>query len=133
MEAPEREGAAGVTVWYDGGCPICTREVGLMRRLDRRGAVVFRDVSQAGDAADLPKPPQTLLARFHAAQDGRLYEGAAAFALVWRNIPPLRWAGRLAMAPPVLWLLERAYDGFMRIRPALQAVARRSLGGGARR
>ena len=28
-----------VTVWFDGACPLCLREIALMRRLDKRGAI----------------------------------------------------------------------------------------------
>lgn len=125
MYAANRGRSCGVTVWYDGDCPICVREVALLQRLDAQEAIDFRDISQIGREDDLPAPRQDLLARFHAAENGRLLNGAAAFALVWRNIPRLRWAGKLAASPPVLWGLERAYSVFLRLRPRLQAAARR--------
>ena len=49
--------------------------------------------------------------------------GAAAFAAMWRAIPVLRPLGQAARFPPLLWLLERAYRGFLRIRPRLQVWA----------
>ncbi|WP_428978583.1 DCC1-like thiol-disulfide oxidoreductase family protein [Chenggangzhangella methanolivorans] len=33
---------AKVLVWYDDGCPLCRREIAVMRRLDRRDAIEFR-------------------------------------------------------------------------------------------
>ena len=33
--------SAPVKVWYDGACPLCLREIALMRRLDRRGRISF--------------------------------------------------------------------------------------------
>ena len=30
-----------VEVFYDGDCPLCTREIRLLRRLDRRGRIRF--------------------------------------------------------------------------------------------
>ncbi len=111
-----------VKVWYDGECPLCLREIQLMRRLDRRGAVRFIDV-QSGGACPLDR--QTLLARFHAQEgDGPIVSGARAFAAMWRAIPLLRPLGLLARNPAVLWILERAYLGFLRIRPRLQAALR---------
>ena len=51
----------------------------MMRRLDRRGAIRFVDVSTAQDDA-CPIARADLLARFHASEDGRLLSGGAAFA-----------------------------------------------------
>jgi len=109
-----------VTVWYDGACPLCLREIGVMRRLDRRGAIEFIDVSDKGEPASCPIDRATLLERFHAEEDGRLLNGAAAFAAMWRAIPVLRPLGLAARVPLVLRLLEAAYRQFLKIRPRLQ-------------
>lgn len=108
-----------LTVWYDGACPLCLREIALMRRLDRRERIVFQDVSERGPA-NCPLDQAELLARFHAREDDRIVSGAEAFAAMWRQIPLLRPLGELARLPPALWLLERAYRGFLRLRPRLQ-------------
>ena len=112
-----------VTIWFDGACPLCLREIGLMRRLDRRGAISFLDIDDS--ATSSPIDPALLLARFHAREgDGPLLHGAAAFAAMWRAIPLLRPLGIAARLPPVLWVLEGAYRAFLRVRPRLQAWAR---------
>ena len=56
-----------------------------------------------------------------------MVEGAAAFVAMWRVLPALRPLAALASPPPVLWLLERAYQLFLRLRPGLQAMVRRCL------
>jgi predicted DCC family thiol-disulfide oxidoreductase YuxK len=107
-----------VTVWFDGACPLCRREIALMRRLDRRGRIAFVDVASA--EAVCPIDRRELLARFHAEEDGRILSGAAAFAAMWRAIPMLRPLGLLACRRAVLRLLEAAYLRFLRVRPVLQ-------------
>lgn len=116
---------SNVTVWYDGSCPLCRREIALMQRLDRRGAIRFIDAADGGPA-DCPLAADELLARLHASEDGRLVSGAAAFAAMWRAIPLLRPLGLLARNRVVLALLERAYRAFLKARPALQRAARRA-------
>ena len=111
-------------VWHDGACPLCRREIALMRRLDRRGAIRFVDISEGADA-QCSIDRSALLERFHASEDGRLLSGAAAFAAMWRAVPLLRPLGLLARNPLVLALLERAYGMFLRFRPRLQHLARR--------
>jgi predicted DCC family thiol-disulfide oxidoreductase YuxK len=112
-----------LTVWHDGDCPLCRREIALMRRLDRRGAIRFVDAA-SGDAS-CPVDRATLLARFHAREDGRLLSGAAAFAAMWRAIPLLRALGLAARDRRVLALLEWGYLRFLRARPTLQRLANR--------
>ncbi len=109
-----------LTVWFDGACPLCQREIALMRRLDRRQAIQFVDASDPQADAQCPLDRATLLARFHAEENGRLLSGAAAFAAMWRAIPPLRPLGLLARNPRMLRLLERAYIRFLAVRPRIQ-------------
>lgn len=108
----------GIEVWFDGDCPLCRREIALMRRLDRRGAIRFHDVATGEGACPLDRT--ALLARFHAREDGQMLSGAAAFAAMWRAIPLLRPLGLLARNRRVLAGLERLYLAFLKVRPALQ-------------
>lgn len=112
-----------VTVWHDGGCPLCRREIALMRRLDRGGAISFVDASDP--AIGCPVDRDALLARFHARENGRMLSGAAAFAAMWRAIPVLRPLGLVARNGIVLAGLERAYRLFLRLRSPLQTLVRR--------
>jgi predicted DCC family thiol-disulfide oxidoreductase YuxK len=120
---------AQLLVWFDGGCPLCQREIAWMRRLDRRGAIAFLDI--AAEDTVCPLDRAALLARFHAREGTLILSGAAAFAAMWRAIPVLRPFGLAARNPVVLWLLERLYRGFLRIRPPLQVLARRASRHGA--
>lgn len=112
-----------LTVWYDGTCPLCRREIALMRWLDRRHAIRFVEANSQDAACPIDRA--ALLARFHAMEDGVVLSGAAAFAAMWRAIPALRPLGLAARRPWVLALLERAYGRFLRVRPALQRLVRR--------
>jgi len=112
-------------VWHDGACPLCRREIALMRRLDRHGALHFIDATTTQEAA-CPIDRAELLTRFHASEDGELLSGAAAFAAMWRAIPLLRPLGIAARAPWVLAALELGYRAFLRVRPRLQRLAARA-------
>ncbi len=105
-------------VWYDSGCPLCTREIALMRRFDRAGRIDFVDAADPEMACPLDRT--LILARFHALENGALLSGAAAFAAMWRAIPLLRPLGQLARIPVIERLLESAYVRFLKVRPRLQ-------------
>lgn len=111
-----------VTVWFDGGCPLCRREIALMRRLDRRRRLECIDLTAPGAACPIDR--RTLLARFHArVGNGPMLDGAAAFAAVWRALPALAPLGRIAQWRPCARVLEITYRAFLRVRPRLQGLA----------
>ena len=109
-----------VTVWYDGQCPLCIREIALMRRMDKAGAITFLDA--ADEAISCPLDRQLILARFHAREGDNLLSGAAAFAAMWRAIPALRPLGQLARNGVLLAIMEGAYRMFLKVRPLLQRI-----------
>jgi predicted DCC family thiol-disulfide oxidoreductase YuxK len=115
-----------LTVYYDGACPLCAREIAFLKRLDRRRRIAFEDVAEPGAGASCPVESQRLLARFHARlPDGQLVDGARAFTETYAQIPglgPVKWLGRFGPSRAVLNL---AYAGFLTIRPGLQRLARR--------
>ncbi|KXV26166.1 DUF393 domain-containing protein [Gluconobacter japonicus] len=112
-----------VTVWHDGNCPLCQKEIALMRRLDWRGNIQFIDATS--ETADCPLSRHELLERFHAREGEQIYDGAAAFAAMWRAIPPLRLLGEIARFPLMLRGLEYLYGHFLRVRPVLQKIMRK--------
>lgn len=117
-----------LTVLYDGDCPLCRREIAHVRGLAQRqadAAMCFVDVSR-GDGPASAAERAALMARFHVQRaDGSRLSGAAAFVAMWARLPGWRWIARFAQLPGALQLLEFAYRGFLRLRPMLQAVARR--------
>ncbi len=115
-------------VFYDGSCPLCTAEIGVYRAQDTKGALTLIDVSQSTDLPD-GLTQAAVMARFHVmTQEGRVLSGAAAFVEVWRALPGWRWLARLSDLPGVLWLMERAYRGFLPIRPYLSRAFGRVFG-----
>src|SRR5918997_2734836 len=112
---------ADVLVRFDGACPLCVREIAWMRRLGRRNAIAFVDVSRAAaqDGAGCPIDRSALLARFHALEDGRVVSGAGAFAAMWRAVPLLRPLGLAARNRLVLAGVGRLFGLFLRGRPRL--------------
>ena len=125
MTTPTTQPTPQVTVWFDNDCPLCVREINLMRRLDRRQAVDFVSI-QGGTGC--PISTDELMKRFQAQEQGEaIVSGAAAFAAMWRAIPVLRPLGLLARFKPVLWVLERMYRGFLKIRPWLQRRVRQMV------
>lgn len=118
--------AKGPTVYYDGGCPLCAREIAFFRRRAGADAVCWVDVHNLTGDEVVPGLSKTdALARFHiTTPEGQVVSGGAAFAQLWAALPGFRPLGRLFQRAPLTWLLDRAYDLFLKVRPRLQGWTR---------
>lgn len=117
-----------LTVYFDGSCPLCVREISLLRRLDGGKRIVFEDVSPPDATPSCPIEREALMARFHARlPDGRLVEGAQAFTESWSRIPWMVWVRPIGQFAPTRWLLNGFYSLFLKVRPRLQRFVRRRV------
>ena len=111
---------APLTVYFDGGCPVCSREIAHYRRQPGAEVCAWVDASRCADAelgAGLTRA--AALGRFHVRRaDGELVDGMRGFATLWRVLPRSAWLGRIASFGPMLALLEFAYQGFLVMRRA---------------
>lgn len=104
-------------VYFDGGCPLCRREIDWYRARVPMTPVEWIDVSAGAcdPAGDLCRADAMRV--FHVrCSDGELARGALAFALLWQRFPNLRAAGRFAALPGIHHALELAYRVFLRLR-----------------
>jgi predicted DCC family thiol-disulfide oxidoreductase YuxK len=110
-----------IKLLHDGLCPVCSREVRLLRRLDRgRGKIAFEDIAAPGFAPErygltLPQ----VVGSMHAIRpDGTVVRAMEvfreAYALVGLGwlLAPTRW-------PLLRPLFDRLYRIFARFRPRL--------------
>ena len=114
-----------LTVYFDGSCPLCRREIAMYRRLPQAATIAWVDVSAAQDLGGALSC-EAAMARFHVRDaQGRLFSGAAAFSRMWRVFPGWRWLGHVSAWPILSSLFEVAYRLFLPLRPSLQRLARR--------
>ena len=112
--------AAACAVYYDGGCPICSREIALYQRLSEGEGdrPAFENIAASGTSLPEGVSREQALARLHVRLgSGEVVSGASAFIAMWRATPRFRLLGRIASVPPLPWLLELAYVGFLKVRP----------------
>ena len=115
-------------VFYDGECPLCAREIALIRRLDRgRGQVDLVDLAASDfDATDYGLDQGTIEDRIHGQwPDGRIIEGVDVFIALYGAVG-LGWLAAPAKWPGLRWLLDRAYVWFARNRLRLTGRAPKS-------
>lgn len=106
-----------VEVFYDSECPLCMREIAMLRRKDRALRIQFTDIaSPSFEAGAYGRTQEAFLARIAGRlPDGTWLEGVEVFrrlyaAIGWRRaVAVSRWPG-------VSQLLELAYGWFARNR-----------------
>lgn len=106
-----------VEIFYDSGCSLCSKEIALVRRLDRRGRIRLTDIVAPGfDAAALGTDFETLMRRIHGRlPDGTWIEGVDVFREMWGALG-LRWLIPITRLPGVRHLLQFGYVRFARWR-----------------
>ena len=106
-----------LTVFFDGACPLCAREIALMKRLDRRRRLVFIDFSLPKYDGKLTGFAPAELGRVIHAQwaDGRVITGVPVFQAMWEavGLGLLTKLSRVSLLEPLLY---RAYAWFARNR-----------------
>lgn len=118
------KGDKALTVYFDGACPVCSREIAVYRRQAGAEQCVWVDASSCPESAlGAGLSRDGALARFHVRrEDGVLVDGMRGFALLWRELPRFAWAGRIASFGPLPHVLDAAYRVFLRVRPLWQGA-----------
>ncbi len=114
------------TIFFDGSCPLCRREIGFYQRQAGADGLTWQDVSRPGQADLAPGLScAEAMQRFHIRTEaGELVSGGLAFALLWQRLPRFRIFGLIGAAWPVRWGLQAGYWLFLPLRPLLQKLAR---------
>lgn len=101
-------------VFFDGGCPLCRREIAHYQRLDQQDKVRWVDIHAQPDSLHpYGVSWETAMQRIHLLDtDGRMVTGAAAFAALWRRLPYYRLLAAITSLPGMLTLLDKAYSAF---------------------
>ncbi len=110
-----------LTIFHDGSCALCQREIALVSSLEAAKGVIFADVSGLDVTEVAPGlTARDAMKRFHVRRtDGTVLSGAAAFIEMWSLAPRLRFLKPLQNSPAALKLLNGVYRGFLVVRPPL--------------
>ncbi len=110
-----------IEVYYDGLCPLCSREVNWIRRLAPSDQMHFVDILGEGfDPKPLGLDREAIHRNMHVRDcEGRMQVGLDALITMWRPVPYFRWLARFASLPIIYRLSKVGYWAFALIRPWL--------------
>lgn len=115
---------ADLQVFYDGACPLCSRECAVYARRDRFHRIQWVDIARPNFRADdFGLDPTDVNEVMHARDaSGQVYTQVGAFIQIWKRLPfswhsvlttPLRWFLKI---PGMLALANVFYRAFARNR-----------------
>jgi predicted DCC family thiol-disulfide oxidoreductase YuxK len=105
-------------VFFDGACHLCTKEINMLRFLDRKSRIVFTDIAAPGfDAVEHTGITyEALMGAIHGrVEDAPLVEGVEVFRQLYGRVgfSALIWLSRV---PGIVQLLELSYVMFAKNR-----------------
>lgn len=109
-----------IEVFFDGACPICSREIAMIRTLDRNHRIGCTDITgQTFDAKARGLDPNTINQQIHARlSEGRVISGVEVFRQIYDSLGFRRWV-QWSRRPWIARVLEYAYALFARYRRPL--------------
>ena len=103
-----------LTVFFDGGCPLCSREIDHYRKLEGADRLVWLDITDpAIDLQPYGIDRRSALKSFHVMDDqGQFHLGADGFLALWDALPRYRglaWFCHLMRLPPLMRFVYRHF------------------------
>jgi predicted DCC family thiol-disulfide oxidoreductase YuxK len=110
-----------LTVYYDGLCSLCSREISSYQRSVARESVNWVDIS---DPAFSPHQEGLDSAEVHRQMhvkraDGSLALGVDGFRLIWQVLPEWHWLAKVTRPLGVQYVMRIGYRLFTYVRPLL--------------
>lgn len=112
---------ATLSIYFDGLCQLCSREIEHYRRQKGSEKFNFVDITAADfnpfeEGLDPVKVHQVMHVKN---SEGELKTGLEAFITIWDHLPKYQCAARWARKPALRKVLETGYSGFALVRPYL--------------
>ena len=106
-----------VEVFHDGDCPLCNREIRMLKRFDRKSRIRFTDIANPTfDPEAVGTTMAALMDRIHGRlADGTWIEGVEVFRQLYSAIG-LWWLVPVTRLPGISHLLEFGYRTFAKNR-----------------
>jgi predicted DCC family thiol-disulfide oxidoreductase YuxK len=114
-----------LTLFFDGLCPLCAREIAHYRKHIPAGTAHYLDITAADfDARAHGLDPGRVHREMHVKVGEEVRTGVDAFIAIWEATTRYRWAARLARLPGIHFVLTLGYAVFARMRPLLPRLPR---------
>ena len=97
-------------VYYNKSCNICKAEINLYKKQNIEEIEWVDITNNIAAEKETSKNDKNLLRRLHVIEDGKVFEGAEAFLLVWKKIPKYKFLYNFFKLPIIFTLFEYGYE-----------------------
>ncbi len=113
-------------VYYDGLCPLCSREIKHYRKQSVGEKIQFIDITLPDFKAKNEGLDPSFVHRVMHVKTarGEIKTGVDAFIAIWEILPRYQWLARLSKRPVVHFILGQGYIIFAHLRPFLPRKSR---------
>ena len=97
-------------VYFNNSCKICKAEIDLYKK-EKIDQINWIDITNNKKAKiETNKNYKQLMRRLHVEKDGKIFSGAKAFLLVWKNIPKYRILYSIFSLPIIFQIFSVTYE-----------------------
>ena len=97
-------------VYYNESCNICKAEINLYKKQNIE-EIEWVDITNNIIAEkETSKNDKNLLRRLHVIDNGKVFEGAEAFLLVWKKIPKYNFLYKFFKLPVIFQIFKFTYE-----------------------
>ena len=97
-------------VYYNESCSICRAEINHYKKQNIE-EIDWVDITNNVTAErETLKDNKALLRRLHVKKDGKIFSGAKAFLLVWKNIPKYKFLYNFFKLPIIFQIFSIGYE-----------------------
>jgi predicted DCC family thiol-disulfide oxidoreductase YuxK len=97
-------------VYYNESCNICKAEINLYKKQNIE-EIEWVDITNNIIAEkETSKNDKNLLRRLHVIDNGKVFEGAEAFLLVWKKIPKYKFLYKFFKLPVIFQIFKFTYE-----------------------
>ncbi|MGY8749436.1 MAG: thiol-disulfide oxidoreductase DCC family protein [Pirellulales bacterium] len=103
-------------VFFDGGCPLCKREINMIRRKDNRHQLLLTDISSEGFSPPESLTSDQLMRSIHGRMPtGEYVVGVEVFRQIYQRLGFQRTVS-LSQVPGIGFFLNAGYYAFAKLR-----------------
>ena len=97
-------------VYYNESCNICKAEINLYKKQNIEEIEWVDITNNIVAEKETSKNDKNLLRRLHVIDNGKVFEGAEAFLLVWKKIPKYNFLYKFFKLPVIFQIFKFTYE-----------------------